>query len=60
MKLKELAVGVCRVVVSRTAVRIVIAGASLGCIAYGLSLYYKPLAFVVPGMLLWIESIRGQ
>lgn len=60
MKRKEIALAVCKVVLSKTTARILIAGVSLGCIAYGLSLYYKPLAFVVPGMLLWIESIRGH
>ncbi len=60
MKLKQVLAGVASVVFSGTAVRIVIAGVSLGCISYGLSLYWKPLAFVVPGMLVWIELIRGH
>ena len=71
MKAKKIIVGAGRVVktvvlvvgaavFSKTAVRIALAGVSLGLIAYGLSLYWKPLAFVVPGMLVWVELIRGH
>lgn len=60
MKRKEVGMAVCEVVFSTTTARILIAGVSLGCIAYGLSLYWKPLAFMVPGMLVWVELIRGH
>lgn len=52
--------GIGSIVFSTTAIRIILAGVSLGCISYGVGCYYKPLAFLVPGMLVWFELIRGH
>ncbi len=60
MKAKEGVKAIVMAVFSTTTVRIIIAGVSLGCISYGAGCYYKPLAFLVPGMLVWFELIRGH
>ncbi len=58
VKIVVLSVG--SVVFSATTVRVVLAGVCLGCISYGAGCFYKPLAFLVPGVLVWFELIRGH
>ncbi len=60
MKAKKIVVGIASIIFSTTTVRIIVAGVSLGCISYGVGCFYKPLAFLVPGMLVWVELIRGH
>lgn len=41
-------------------VYVVVAGCALGAIAHGASSIYKPLGFLVPGLLVWYDLGKGE
>lgn len=59
MMKKTVEIGVCVLLAAWSArmkfVVLLLAGCSLGAVAYGSSMVYEPLGYIVPGLLLWYD-----